>query len=89
MAKSPGLAPVKAMLLMAIELVPEFVKVTGFGPPALPIATVPQLSEDGETVICAQAAAWRTDAPARQMQASIVRETAEWKGFIETSAEMQ
>ena len=74
---------------MAMEPVPVLVKVTGFGPPALPIATEPQLSEDGETVTCAQAAAWRADATVRQMQASIVRETAERKGFIETSAEMQ
>jgi hypothetical protein len=83
------LVPVKVIVLMAVAPVVVLARVTGFGPPALPIATVPQLSEDGETVICAQAAAWRTDAPARQMQASIVRETAEWKGFIETSAEMQ
>ena len=41
-------------LVMLIAAVPVFVRVTGFGPPALPIATLYQLKLVGETVPAAR-----------------------------------
>jgi hypothetical protein len=55
MAKSPESVPVKAKLVKVIVLALLFVNVTGFGPPAFPIATFPHVSEVGDTVPCAEA----------------------------------
>jgi hypothetical protein len=54
MEKSPLSVPDKAMLLMPIAVVPVFVSVTDFGPPALPTATLYQLRVVGETVPAAR-----------------------------------
>ena len=35
---------------MVIALVPELVRVIGLGPPAVPTATLPQVSEEGDAV---------------------------------------
>lgn len=55
MAKSPESVPVNAKLVKVIALALLFVKVTGFGPPAFPIATFPHVTEVGDTVACAAA----------------------------------
>ena len=55
MAKSPESVPVKAKLVKVIVLALLFVNVTGFGPPAFPIATFPHVTEVGDTVACAAA----------------------------------
>lgn len=52
--KSPAFVPVKPMLLMVMAL-PALVRVTTFCPPALPMATLFQLSEVGDMVTCAVA----------------------------------
>lgn len=55
------------MLLMLIAVVPVFVSVTDFWPPALPIATLYQLRLVGETVPAArQLAALRRAAKKKQ-----------------------
>jgi hypothetical protein len=52
--KSPGLAPVRAMLLMVIAVVPLFVRVTTFCAPLPPTTTDAQLRLVGETVAAAR-----------------------------------
>jgi hypothetical protein len=54
-SKSVALVPVKPMLLMVIAVLPELVRVTTFCPPALPMATLFQLSDVGDTVTWATA----------------------------------
>lgn len=48
MEKSEAFVPVIAMLLMLMVLLPVFVKVVDFGPPALPTLTLAQLIDEGE-----------------------------------------
>lgn len=55
MMKSPGLVPVKAMLLIFRVLLPALVSVADFAPPVLPTATFHQEMELGEAVTCAEA----------------------------------
>lgn len=50
MAKSPELAPVKAMLLMLMGLPPVLARVAVLGPPACPTATWPQVMDVGEAL---------------------------------------
>jgi hypothetical protein len=50
-AKAPGSAPVRAMLPMLTAEVPELVSVTGFCPPALPTATLPQVIAVGDATM--------------------------------------
>ena len=52
--KSPGLVPVRAMLLMVIAVVPLFVRVTTFCAPLPPTTTDAQLRLVGETVAAAR-----------------------------------
>jgi len=53
-AKSPGLAPVKAMLPIVIDDVPLLARVTTFCAPRPPTATETQLRVAGETVAAAR-----------------------------------